>query len=117
AAAARERLEDRLTERLDQRRRADDVCRGEPPRDLVVRDATYDADAAAALEIGAKRTVADEREAAAADACERIREAHDVLPRRQRADAEKRRPLEGGGGLRVREASQVDAGVDDVRLA
>ena len=115
--AARHRLEQRLAERLEQARLADDVGRGDPARDLVVRDAADDADAFASLEARAQRPVADEGE----------------LPSPSRANASARRttffrsvrePTQRNAGdsrcaasRRSAEALEVDARVDDLGLA
>src|SRR5262245_62969708 len=90
---ARHRLEHRLPEGFDEARLADDVRARQPARNLVVRDAPHDADAVAPLELRAQGTVADERQAALGEAREGVSEPDDVLPLRERADAE-----EGGRG-------------------
>src|SRR5229473_1670946 len=57
-APARHPLEQRLAERLDQARLAEDVALGEQARDLVVRHAAEEADVCAAFEARAQRPVA-----------------------------------------------------------
>ena len=117
-AAAGHRLEDRLAERLDQRRRADDVGGGEPAGHLVVRDAADDAHAAPPSSARAQRAVADEREGAAAEPRERVGEPHDVLALGQRPDVDERGRLERrAAGATGAEALEVDARVDDLGLA
>ena len=116
--AARHRLEDRLAERLDQRRPADDIGGGEPARHLVMRDAPDDPHARAALE-----------RARSGPSPTKVSE-----PRPSRANASARRTtflrsvseptctnagrLELARGRRTSaEALEVDARVDDLGLA
>ena len=74
-----------------------------------------DVHALASLQLRAERAVADEGQLSLPEALERAREADDVLALAQRADAEERgRAL---GRRQDREALEVDAGVDDLRLA
>ena len=91
---------------------------GEPRRHVRVRDAADDANARAAFETRAQRAVADERERAATELRERVREAHDVLALGQRSDMHERRRVERRRRLDIgREALEVDARVDDLDLA
>ena len=87
---ARHPLEDRLTERLDQRRRADDVGRVQPAGHRVVRNAPDDPHTRAPLEARPERPVADEGERAAAEPGERVGEPDDVLAIGERADMDER---------------------------
>src|SRR5581483_1265965 len=116
-ASARHRLEDRLAERLDEARRADDVRSGQPSRHRVVRHATDDRDAVSSFEPPPQGAVADEREAAASERGKCVGEAEDVLPFGQAADADEAR----AGAVPVAwlhaEALEVDARVDDLDLA
>src|SRR5215208_1970077 len=90
---ARESLEHRLAERLDQTRLADDVARRDQIRDAGVGDATQEKHAVAALELGAERTVTREHEAPAVERGEGIRQANDVLALVERPHTEVERPL------------------------
>ena len=114
-AAAGHRLEQRLAERLDQRRLADDVRTSEPVWDLAVGDAPRDAHSGAPFEARAKGPVPDEGERAVAERFEGVGEPEHVLPLGERPDAEVR-------SLAVRRRQQrepleVDARVDDLRLS
>src|SRR5437763_8299730 len=83
-AAAGHGLEQRLAERLDQARLADDGGLRDARRDLVVPDAAGDGDAVAMLELVAERAVADERERSALELAECVGEPAYVLPLGQR---------------------------------
>ena len=87
-APARHRLQQRLAERLDEARLREHVTLGEQARDLVVRDASEQADPLPSLEPGPERPVARERERPLPEPREGIGEADDVLPFVERADAE-----------------------------
>src|SRR5207302_6919861 len=112
--AGRHRFEQRLAERLDQRGLADHVRLGKELGNLVVGDKSFEDDPRAALEVRAKRAVADERERPLAEPLEGAGQAEDVLARRERADVEEARLAVRGGKLG--EALEVDAGVEGVRL-
>src|ERR671937_1202984 len=114
-AAARERLEQCLAERLDEARLADDPRARDPAGDLVVRRARDDLDAGPALQARAQRAVADERQLAGPETAERLGEADDVLALGQRAEAEERLLAVG---LRLdAKALEVDPRVDHLGLA
>src|ERR1043166_2950530 len=78
-AAAGERLENRLAERLDEARLADDPRAGDPVGDLVVRRAGDDVDALASLELRPQRAVTDEGQLPGAEPLARFGPAGDVL--------------------------------------
>jgi len=79
-APAGHRLERGLAEGLDQAGLADDVRRGDLRGNAVVRKATSEHDARPALELCAKRTVADERQGPLAKSFEGAGEAEHILP-------------------------------------
>ena len=116
-------FQQRLAERLDEGRLAEDGRLGDVARHLVVRDSARDLDVRPALELRAERAVADENEAPAVERRERIREPHDVLPLDQAPDADENRaicstcPVPGTGYGLALEEREVDAAVDDFRLA
>ena len=83
-----------------------------------MRHAPDDPHSLATLELRAQRAVADEREASLAEPRERVGETDDVLALAERADAEERRRVQVTLCHLARgEALEVDARVDDVRLA
>ena len=76
------------------------------PGITVVRDRAGQLDAGAALELSAQRPDADERQRPLAEPLERAREPDDVLPLRQRADADEPRAVAvGARGGRKRSRS------------
>ena len=90
-AAARHPLEQRLTERLDQARLAQNVRVREQARNLTVRYAPEQPHRVASLEPRAQWAVARKRERSLPELRECICKSHDVLALVQRADAEKAR--------------------------
>ena len=87
-------------------------------------DAADEADPGAARERFPERAVADECERALAAPLERASETKDVLSLGEPAETEEARPFAGpaelvsrGLGVPRREALEVDAAVDDLRLA
>src|SRR6266540_6258264 len=109
------RLERGLAEGLDQAWLADDVRGGDESGDQVIRKRTGELDPCSSLELRSERTPADEGQCALAEAFERARKADDVLSLDQRADAEEAQ-VPVGRGLDP-EPLEVDAAVDDLRLA
>ncbi len=120
-ALARHRLEQRLTERLDEARLTEHIAGGQPLRHPVVGHPAHDSHPLAPLELWTETPVTHEGEAALGEALERVREAQDVLAPVKAADAE-----EGGAvdvpaerrSSRARvctaKAFEVDAAVHDL---
>ena len=115
AAPARHRFEQRLAEGLDEARLADHVCRSDLLRNAVVGHAADELHAFAPPELRTQRAVADEGQRPLSEAREGVGEAEDVLAPDQRRDAEEARLA--CRRRRHREAFEVDAGVDHLRLA
>src|SRR5207342_3960401 len=110
----------RLAERLDQRRLAEHGRLGDVAGHLLVRDTSRDLDVGAPFELASQRAVADEDEEAGLEPGEGIREPDDVLPLDQAPDADEDGPVPALSGARHRtclEETEVDAAVDDFRLA
>ena len=81
-------------------------ARGDLAGDPVVRDRAGELDAWPSLELAAQWPDADERQRSLAEPLERAREAHDVLPLRQRADADEPRPGAVGARASARKRSR-----------
>ena len=79
-AAAGHRLEQRLTERLNQARLGEDATLREQARNLVVRHAAEEAHAFASLQLRPQPPVPRKRERPVANAREGVGEPDDVLP-------------------------------------
>ena len=86
-------FEQRLAERLDEGRLAEDGRLGDVAGHFVVRDAAGDLDVRPAFELRAKRAVADEDEPALVERRERIGEPDDVLPLDEAPDADENRSV------------------------
>ena len=115
--SARHRLEQRLAERFDEARLADNVALGDQIRDPIVVDAAEQSHPCPALEPAAERPVARERERARAEPAERAREPDDVLALDQAADAKEGGALARGIAFRPElEALEIDATVDHLDL-
>src|SRR5437764_825221 len=80
---------------------ADHAGRAQPARDVVVRDAADEPDPLPSVQARPQRTIADERQRAAAEARKGVGEAYDVLAVRERADVHERGMLERGSGRHV----------------